>query len=185
MFGRSGYGSENDEGFYCQCGDWTSYDESITCGCCEEIACEDCVSMECDICKENQDRHPDKFFDASVCDNCVAYPGCKACDHDVTICKGCIKEHLSTCSKQNRAERIISSEMHSIEITEKKIDKLRNEIASKQSVLRDLELYLVASKERKLEAEADAELEGENNEKPSNKQRSTLGAESVIEQRDK
>jgi hypothetical protein len=72
---------------------------------------------------------------------------------------------MKTCtSKQNRAQRsaIVSLETHSIELNKKRIARLRNEIALKQSrEVEKLEGNLAASKERKLETEVEVEAEAE------------------------
>ena len=164
MFG--GRGRRDDEGFGCpDCGDWTTYDEDAMCTCCENVFCAECVASKCDMCLQKENLGPYSY--SSICESCIDYPGCEACGDDVTICKLCIKDHLKNCNKQSRAERIISSESHSITENEKKIDALRKLIASKQSELNHLESAVAASKERK--AQAEAELKGEH---PSKKQKS-------------
>ena len=93
----------------------------------------------------------------------------------MTICKGCIEDHLKNCNKQSRVERIISSESYAIDENERKIEGLRNSIASQQAQIKSqqaeinrLESQVAASKERK--AQAEAELKDE---QPSKKQKSS------------
>ena len=139
-------------------------EENAMCTCCENVFCAECVASKCDMCLQKEN---DPYGYSSICESCIAYPGCEACGVDVTICNNCIEDHLKNCNKQNRAERIISSESYSIEENEKKREALRSLIASKQAELNHLDSVIAASKERK--AQAEAELKGE---QPSKKQKS-------------
>mmetsp|Transcript_26561 Transcript_26561/g.56127 ORF Transcript_26561/g.56127 Transcript_26561/m.56127 type:complete len:169 (+) Transcript_26561:133-639(+) len=163
---RIGIGRRRGSGFVCQCGDWTTYDESADCNCCGNIFCEECADFTCDICKA---KDPDGL--TKICESCIAYPGCEKCGSDVTICNECIRGHLEECSKKGRAERIIGSETQSISENEIKITKLRELIASKQAELNYLESQVKTSRERKAQAEAELKAEEEEEEQRRKKQR--------------
>jgi len=143
-----------DEGFNCsECGDWTEFDDSANCSSCEEIFCSDCVGTECTGCKELDPNQ------CTICESCVSYPGCEACeDEDIVLCKHCIEDHLKTCSKTSRAERIINSESHSIQKGDERSKELRTQISAIQVELSRIESSVAASKVRK--ADAEAELKG-------------------------
>ena len=165
-----GYGKrrrrDNDDYFVCSCGDECHFDQSLTCGCCGNIFCSDCAGIECDICKDRERRGQD-VFETNVCESCIAYPGCDSCGDDVTICTGCMPEHLKTCSKKSRAERVISSATHKIAEFETNISQVRAEIESKQARLRELEAGLAAAQARKREAETERAKEGEDSKEKS------------------
>ena len=155
-----GIGSGNDdEGFHCSlCSDWTSYDESADCSCCEEVYCSACVQTECTGCKEK-----DEHGLYHICDSCAFNsPGCEACnDEGITFCTKCLPDHLKNCNKSSRAQRIINSETYSIKQDEEKIEELRVSIASQQAKLSSLEQRVAESKVRKANAEAELKNEDE------------------------
>mmetsp|Transcript_12875 Transcript_12875/g.30542 ORF Transcript_12875/g.30542 Transcript_12875/m.30542 type:complete len:168 (+) Transcript_12875:113-616(+) len=158
---RSGYGKrryrDDADYFQCDCGEECHDDEGCTCGCCESIHCEACTNTLCDICDDRERRtgEPNEVGTAAICESCISYPGCDACGSDVTICKGCIQEHLKTCSKKTRSERVIASADLEISFCETSIRKLRQEIESKQSKLRQVEAKLAAAQARKSAAGSD------------------------------
>lgn len=143
-----------------QCGEECHLDELLTCGACENMLCEDCLTMECDVCKDRERRtgEPNVVGTARVCERCVAYPGCDSCE-DICICKQCIADHLATCTKKSRAQRDVSAANHEIAECEKSIHQLREEIESRQSKLRGLEADLAAAQERKSLAESELRRE--------------------------
>lgn len=166
MWGRT---HDYDNGFNCpDRGDYTTYDESVDCSCCQGVYCSECAGAECTECKE---KNEDGL--CSICESCIDYDGCEACNDDyTTFCKGCISDHLKNCTKTGRAQRIINSESHNIKENEVRIKKLREEISSRETQISILEGQLATSKERKAAAELD--LRAESAEEPcQKKQKST------------
>jgi hypothetical protein len=77
--GYYGYGkrkrSQRYEDDYTDCGQCHTdvpFDATVSCGCCEELRCEDCGLVQCDICKENEVQGVELELGTEVCERCVA-----------------------------------------------------------------------------------------------------------------
>lgn len=158
VYGERKKTNDDDEGFDCHiCGEWTEYDDRVTCSCCDNDFCVDCGPIECAGCKERDSNH------CSICESCLAYPGCEACnaeDGDIAFCEECIKDHLTNCTKTSRLERAMNTESCSIMENEAQIRRLQEEITSKQSKLMHLESLVAGAKERKANAEDELRNKG-------------------------
>ena len=152
------------------CGERPHMDETLNCGSCEDVLCKECLSLECDICKqrERETGEPNEVGIADICGSCVS-GGCEACGEKVIICKTCITEHLQTCTKKSRDERKLAFEQQKIDEYESEIRQLkatineaRSLIASSQSRLETVEKYLLEAKQRKVEVETEKGGAGEN-----------------------
>jgi hypothetical protein len=154
--------SRHDDGehFTCdECCEECHFDDSLTCGCCENISCSDCMCTVCDGCKALEDKGED-IMGSYVCENCIAYPGCEDCE-DATYCKECITDHLKTCSKKSRATRSLSVANREFAECEGKVLTATQEVASAKYRLERLEATLAQAKIRKVEAEAELKAEAE------------------------
>ncbi|CAB9528972.1 expressed unknown protein [Seminavis robusta] len=134
---------EDDESFPCpSCGEQVDDSAGGSCGACGILYCDECLLAQCDVCKEK------------ICEKCLAYPGCKACEDEITLCTECVEDHVQTCSRKSRARRSVTTEATAIQQYQDQIQQLTSSIASQQAQLKEAEENLRLAKKRKTDAES-------------------------------
>lgn len=146
-YGKSHYIDPIDAAVCMECDRTFHCEYSVLCEGCEGEICEECARgcvETCEIC------------DAIFCNECITNPECGC---RVVVCDRCVNSHLKECTSSSRARRQYELAIKEFKAKKEQIERVKNEIARKQTHLRQLEGSLLEYMQKAKDAHKEMKLQ--------------------------